>query len=396
MADRKLRVLILKEKGVTARLADDIREWEKFESERGIILEIDEKRVEIPDLTHESFKIAAVGIRNGVPVYEQMFGLSGIKQKVRALEVAPPYTYHAVIFIYNRKRTDWDSRKDLPENASLGHWCYFEPLYPGTSFIELITYSKYKPNDPFRVLSHEIRHSHVFRLRAQGIPVEDVMDSTYVPAEKRYIPYWKEFEIHAPDGNRARQDAILKTFHDRLTAPLKKPEPVTPPLMPTKDSPRLVKWAEGIKHHEGWKVGSRSYRHNNPGNFKTKTLTSYAKSLGAIGQDKDGFWIFGSYAKGWAALLQFLRDAQANDLIPYRDFATKRDAALRKAKKPEGPKDKKGRSICTLNDFYQVYAPKNDNVVPGFTNDPNAYALAVARSIDGVGGVTIETPLDKI
>lgn len=399
------KILILKEAGVVADIQDDLRNFKEYEQTRlGIKLEITERSIDLPGLTHESFKIAAVELKNGQPVYQNMYGLSGIKKRIRDLNIARPYQYDVVIFLYDLDDTDW-AAKNRPA-ASIGHWTYFEPLYEGTSFVEIATRKSWKKDDPFRVLTHEFRHSCVFRLRALGHAVEDVMDSTFVPAEGKYVPYYKEYTVFAKDGNRAAQNQILMPYVDLLCFALgaKKKifdltgllDSLMKQLMPpTQPSARLIKWAEAIKKHEGWYVGSRSYRTNNPGNFKG-ALTPYMKSLGASGRDPQGFMIFPTYQKGWEALLQFLKDAQANDLIPYREFATKRDQYLRSQGKPEGPKDRKGRSICTLQDFYQVYAPASDNVVPGFTNDPNAYALAVAKEIDGVGGVNIDTPIDKI
>lgn len=61
--------------------------------------------------------------------------------------------------------------------------------------------------------------------------------------------------------------------------------------------------AAAIKEFEGWYVGSRSYRNNNPGNLK------YAGQPGATGADESGHAIFDSYASGWEALKNQLRIA---------------------------------------------------------------------------------------
>jgi len=62
----------------------------------------------------------------------------------------------------------------------------------------------------------------------------------------------------------------------------------------------LDKMATAMKEFEGWTVGSRSYRNNNPGNLK------FAGQAGAIGQDDEGHAIFDSYDSGWAALIHQL------------------------------------------------------------------------------------------
>jgi len=54
--------------------------------------------------------------------------------------------------------------------------------------------------------------------------------------------------------------------------------------------------AEAIKEFEGWHVGSRSYRNNNPGNLK------YNRQRGATGEDDQGHAIFETYEAGWEAL----------------------------------------------------------------------------------------------
>lgn len=398
------KILILKEAGVVTDLRDDLRNFVEYERTRlGITIEITEKAIDLPGLTHESFKIAAVKLENGKPVYENMYGLAGIKKRIRDLGIVKPYGYDVVMFMYDLDDTEWF--KQHRPGASIGHWTYFEPLYEGTSFVEIATRKTWKKDDPFRVLTHEFRHSCVFRLRALGHGVEDVMDATFDPKQGKYVPYFNEYSIFAKDGNRSAQNQILLPYVDLLCFALaakKKIIDLTAILdsllkkvmPPTQHPSRRLLWAEAIKKHEGWYVGSRSYRNNNPGNFKG-VLSPYMKSLGATSRDPQGFLIFPTYEKGWQALLTFLADAQANDLIPYRTFATKRDQYLRSKNLPEGPKDKKGRSICTIQDFYQVYAPESDDVVPGFVNDPNKYAEAVVAYFK-TKEVNINTPVDKI
>ncbi len=63
----------------------------------------------------------------------------------------------------------------------------------------------------------------------------------------------------------------------------------------------IQKMAEAIKSFEGWYVGSRSYRNNNPGNLK------FHNQAGAIGQDETGHAVFGTYESGWNALVNQLR-----------------------------------------------------------------------------------------
>ena len=368
--ERTFRILLLIEPGVVVDLEDDIAEWKKYEKEKiGFDLQISKQFFSVEDLTHKPFGITDGGGR-------ELYGLDGIKERVRPLVKEGMHDF--VVFIYDIKDTETYRNKETRSiTDKVRHWCYFSPLYPGMPFAEVITKDGWKPLDAFRVLSHEHRHALCNRIRALGHPILDLMDRTYVLAEKKEVQYYKEHEPWATDGNRALQNILLTPYLSILAARpevlsfierLKKILASLMPSTPSKDSPGLIKWAEAIKQHEGWYVGSRSYRNFNPGNFR---LTGYIKSLGAMpkGDDKN-FAIFPTYAKGWEALLQFLRDARANQLVAYRAYAKK-----------------KGRpgSMPTLEDFFNVYAPS-------FENDSARYAEVVAKSI----GVPITTPINLI
>lgn len=125
------------------------------------------------------------------------------------------------------------------------------------------------------------------------------------------------------------------------------PQPVSGDLM--------GKWADAIQTHEGWYSGSRSYRNNNPGNLK------YVGQARATGKDSGGFCIFATYADGRQELIDLLTRAASGKSSYYR---------------PE----------MTLVDFYNVYAPSSDN------NNPNAYAVAVAKSM----GISVNTQIKSI
>lgn len=123
---------------------------------------------------------------------------------------------------------------------------------------------------------------------------------------------------------------------------------------PTKPSNLMDKWADAIQKHEGWYPGSRSYRNNNPGNIK------YIGQKRAIGSDGT-FCIFATYADGRQELMDLLTRAASGKSSYYR---------------PE----------MTLRQFYAVYAPSSDN------NNPDAYALAVAKSM----GISVDTQIKNI
>lgn len=118
---------------------------------------------------------------------------------------------------------------------------------------------------------------------------------------------------------------------------------------------RLEAWADAIQQHEGWYVGSRSYRNNNPGNIK------YVGQALAIGKDSAGFCIFKSYADGRKCLTDMLVRAATPP--------------------PEGYYPE-----MTLRQFFAKYAPSSDN------NDPDAYAKFVAQKT----GVTVDTPISQL
>ncbi len=390
------RVLILKN-DLKIDITDDLQKWASFESRKlGITLEIEQKTTSIKPIAHKSFGVYGIArdIR-GNRVSMEMYGLDNIKNLIRATKVVPEGEYHAVIFMYDYEGTDlWRTNPGV-----VGNWCYFEQIYNGTEFIEIPTTRPWDNiGDLFRVLTHEVRHAYVNRCRRRGVPMADVMDSMYLsidcdskqpsPTGKCYdfVPYYKEFEPTAPNGNRATQNILLAPFISKIImAPeltsyiarlLKQVMDIIEKLKGG-DSPGLVKWAEAIKKHEGWFIGSRSYRNNNPGNFR---FAPFIKELGAIGEDRKGvpvgtggYAIFPSYNVGWEALLEFLRTAKKNQLRAYRQRAIDM---------------KRPGQVPTLGDFFAVYAPSSDN------NNPLAYAEAVAKHIGN--GVTVETSVTQI
>lgn len=396
----KFRVLILANKGIKAAFSDDLETWQDYESKRlGLEIEVDVKYVDIGPLVHKSFGIVSIfkDPVTGNEIRQDMYGLDNIKEIVRAAGVVPQAQYHAVIFLYDFEGTAL--YKTNP--GAVGHWTYFDQLYPGTEFIEIATTLIWdKTGDIFRVLSHEIRHAYTSRVRRRGYGIPDVMDRTPVTitcgthtpnptgACTEFMPYYKEYEPYATDGNRATQDALVRPLLARvveapeltgyisyLKAWVAELQAKINNMLKGKDSPGLIRWAEATKQHEGWSVGSRSYRNNNPGNFR---MAPFIKSLGAIDEDESGYAIFPTYAIGWEALLEFLRTARANQLRAYRAYAQKMQRA---------------GGIPLLKDFYAVYSPDSDNVPVGLSSSLE-YAQNVATYIGN--GVTVETPITQI
>lgn len=115
----------------------------------------------------------------------------------------------------------------------------------------------------------------------------------------------------------------------------------------------LDKFICAIEQHEGYfppcrayPKGSRSYRNNNPANFR---YNSFVKDLGAIDKDSGGFAIFLDIKSGRKALKDFVKLACTDKLKAY------------KAK-------------MTIKQFFAVYAPSSDG------NNVDAYANAVANN----------------
>lgn len=139
-----------------------------------------------------------------------------------------------------------------------------------------------------------------------------------------------------------------------------------------KFSEGINKWANAIMKFEGWYVGSNSYKCNNPGNIRCGGyyyLSTFIRSLGATACSFKNFAIFPSKQVGYEALCQFLLYAQQNKLYSYANYAKKQ-----------------GKSICSILDFYNVYAPTGDN------NVPNNYANFIAKEL----GLSLNHPINQI
>lgn len=132
---------------------------------------------------------------------------------------------------------------------------------------------------------------------------------------------------------------------------------------------RIQDWAAAVKKFEGWKPNSRSFRNRNEGNLR---YTPYTKSLGAIGKDYGNFCIFPTDEVGHKALCTFLTDAASRRLKPYHVFSlgipVHRDIL---------PNGRVGQELpdITLTNFFEIYAPSDDD------NFPLAYAKFVAQQM---------------
>lgn len=286
------------------------------------------------DVSYKDF-----GVKNAAG--QLLCGLDGIKEKLRQTGLIENNAYNSIIFLYECI--------NCPSNIAA--WAYPNPLL-GASFCEIPSSLFWeKIDDLYRLLTHEIIHCFYRILWWKGIALQDTMDT-----------YRFENDIEHPQGNRAENLARIAPYWNKISeSPLKRllisllQQIVLLYQKLVKRKSVLEKMAEAIKKYEGWYVGSRSYRNNNPGNLK------YNSQKGAIGADTNGFAVFGTYQDGWNALINQI------------------DLAFSGKSKLYYPE-------MTLIEFFNVYAPKSDN------NDPNAYALFVAQKL----GVSPQTKLKDL
>lgn len=115
--------------------------------------------------------------------------------------------------------------------------------------------------------------------------------------------------------------------------------------------PLIEKMANAIKKHEGWFIGSRAYRNNNPGNL---VFTDYVKnSLGSVrmeGGSNGRFAVWDTPEAGFMGLMLFIYHAATDQLRAYQ-------------------------SDMTLYDYFAKYAPSSDG------NTPKTYAEAVMKDM---------------
>jgi len=323
-------------------------DWMKSEFDTEVEFSFIDTRLQ---LKHKDFGVLLSGGDAGTPI-KTAWGLDGIKQQLRNTGLIPVGQHHLVAFLYNLPQ-NWDYSNPI------GAWTYPNDLN-GAAFVEIPVILQHQNNDEiFRILSHESIHGFIRLAWWRGIPVRDTMDL-----------YDKEFDVYAPDGNRARNikallpylDTIFQLPRSRFLSYLmqqldilykKVLEIINANSTMTKS--RIQEWAEAIKIYEGWGNGTRSFRNNNPGNLK------YFGQKGSIGKDSGGYAIFNTYQDGMNALMRQLTIAA--------------DGTSRAYSARAHDLNKEDSRYLTLPEFFGVYAPHRD------MNDPTAYALFVANKL---------------
>lgn len=295
-----------------------------------------------------------VGVLNS---NKDLYGLNNVKEKIKPfIQFA---NYHIIIFLY-----DFDlfiNNEKIEDKNSWGAFTHSN-LFQNSAFIESPFGTKLYPDLIYRILTHELCHA-LHRIAWQkGINTKDDMDL-----------YDYEFDVETTNGNRQRNINRILPHISKITE-----LPLFRKLAELKEQLRILlekyngmslleKLANGIKEHEGWFEGSRSYRNNNPGNIR---YTKYTASLGAIGKDDKNFCIFPDYFTGFNALIQFLKDAFGRKLLPYYKF--NKGISYHRVLLPNGS-DGDLLPNLTLYDFTSIYAPRDDN------NDSYGYATRLSN-----------------
>lgn len=130
---------------------------------------------------------------------------------------------------------------------------------------------------------------------------------------------------------------------------------INKPMEQTPSMTKISNFCLAIQAHEGYYVGSRSYRDKNPGNLR------YIGQRLATGKDAEGFCIFATYEDGFQTLEAMIKNAASGVSEIYN------------------PSD-------TILQFFEKYAPTSDN------NNPSVYAEAVAAKV----GVPVTTQLSEL
>lgn len=191
------------------------------------------------------------------------------------------------------------------------------------------------------ILTHELCH-HLYRKHG-------LKDNTHEwhYSEKNLLGAVKEIKDLL--SNKADMLELLARLYRKLIS-LK--EQLAGKITETVQKDYIQEWALAIQEYEGWKEGSLTYRHNNPGALRWSPFET---------GNKNGFSIFPSYEDGFRALKHQLTIACNGTSGVYN------------------PDD-------TLFQFFSKYAPASDN------NNPKAYAQFVAKKL----GVTIDTRIKRL
>lgn len=182
------KILIIKNPLGTIKINDDFDKVKTYFKDRTPLnIVVDYLDVNIENLQHSIF-LNKLG--------HDWYGLTNIKDRIRALNIVPENKYHTCIFIYDGATT-----QAVKEGKYVTGWSTYGEMVPGTEFIEVVTNTQWDAiGDIYRVATHEIIHSFIKRAGRQGRIVTDVLDQTIINGKIEY--YYKEFQVESSNGNR--------------------------------------------------------------------------------------------------------------------------------------------------------------------------------------------------
>ena len=365
---QKFYLLIIKNK-IDYDVNDDIAklaDWVKRKT--GIDLQIDYVETDL-DLKFKNF------------TDEGLLGLDGVKDQLRQAGVLPQAQYHHICFLYDLDMTNFDVSK-------LRSWTYPNPLN-GSVFYEIPSTLFWEQVDAlYRVFSHEMIHGWHRQCWWKGVATRDTMDMTRVVVDCslphdgmdpdgicfQNFPYFLEFNIEAPEGNRSINLAELAPHLGVLTekpaqgklldlisfllsligiqvARKMRPLPVPEPAVETVPmGSRIREWADAIILRENM---AKYHAENHNGG----ALRWGPNQIGTI----EGFAAYNTDADGDRDLMHQLTII-ANGSSPAYNAEAKR---LGLANSGE----------LTLLQAMGIYAPADDG------NDPESYALFIASRL---------------
>jgi hypothetical protein len=180
-----IKLLFLRNK-INYSISADVERLRSWLASLGLTAQIEYKDVVLP-LSFKSF-----GVFGG----KELFGLDGIKQKIRDEALVPMFAYDVVLFCYD----------DPKVQAGLANWTYPSDL-AGAAFCEIV----YRPDLVGRngdILCHETLHAFNRLLAFRGIFIVDTLDN-----DNNWDRVWK---LYQPLVNRMLAPYPLLTRISRI------------------------------------------------------------------------------------------------------------------------------------------------------------------------------------
>lgn len=267
---------------VKVPVADDFQKATDFFKSKGINVEFSYKDTNL--LPNIDFKVKE---------YSQgWYGVDEALIKPHLIDKLEPNTYHCAMFVWDK---DGQELRD-----KITSWSNWGELIPGTEFIQLCTASyDDQIGHIWKSIAHELVHSFYKRLARSGVVLNDPMDNTYVlqpDGSYKLIPYFKNTEPYAEDGNFSVALTLLKPFWGRIT-PLK--GEYTQMLLPVGTLRRSGRKLDGVKYiviHDTGNPGSTA-REN--ALYYARTANQESASAHTFTDDKETVLVIPLNEKAW-------------------------------------------------------------------------------------------------